>query len=173
MLKARYWPLVKEGKKTITIRRNTKLQPGDLVEIHAGGKIRGVAKILHIYEKKLDEIGEEEAKKEGMAVDRLKRELERIYGKNATLKIIEFELLKIYDPPKDPERRRYGDYSPQEIARRAIEEGIAREEDKEILLAVAKTGSIRAVAQSMGGLKHRRRIRKILERYARLLGITS
>ncbi len=173
MLKAHYWPLVKEGKKTITIRRNTKLQPGDLVEIHAGGKIRGVAKILHIYEKKLDEIGEEEAKKEGMAVDRLKRELERIYGKNATLKIIEFELLKIYDPPKDPKRRRYGEYSPQEIARRAIEEGIAREEDKEILLAVAKTGSIRAVAQSMGGLKHRRRIRKVLERYARLLGITS
>jgi len=52
MLKARYWPLVKEGKKTITIRRNTKLQPGDLVEIHAGGKVRGIAKILRVYEKR-------------------------------------------------------------------------------------------------------------------------
>ncbi len=173
MLKARYWPLVKEGKKTITIRKNTKLLPGDLVEIHAGGKIRGVAKILRVYEKKMSEIGEEEAKKEGLPLNRLKRELRKIYGKNITLKIIEFKLIEVYDPPKDPERRRYGEYSPKEIAKRAIEEGLAKEEDKEILLAVARTGSIRAVAQSMGGLKHRRRIRKILEKYAKLLGITS
>ncbi len=173
MLKARYWPLVMDGKKTITIRKNTRLQPGDLVEIHAGGKIRGVARILRVYEKKLDEISEEEAKKEGISLDRLKKELERIYGKENTLKIIEFELLEVYDPPKDPEQRRYGKYSPQEIAKMAIEEGLARKEDRDILLAVAKTGSIRAVAQSMGGLKHRRKIRKVLEKYAKLLGITS
>jgi len=173
MLKARYWPLVKEGKKTITIRRNTKLQPGDLVEIHAGGKVRGIAKILRVYEKKLDEIGDEEERKEGLPLNHLKRELQKLYGKDAILKIIEFKLIEIYDPPKDPERRRYGEYSPQEIARRALETGVAQGEDREILLALAKTGSIRAVAQSMGGLKHRRRIRKMLERYAKLLGITS
>jgi len=173
MLKARYWPLVKEGKKTITIRRNTKLQPGDLVEIHAGGKVRGVARIKRIYEKSLHEIGEEEAKKEGIPLHKLKKTLENIYGKNARLKILEFELVRTYDPPIDPEQRRYGEYSPQEIARMALETGVAREEDKSVLIALAKTGSIRAVAQSLGSLKHRRRIRKMLERYAAMLGITS
>ena len=169
MLKAKYWPLVERGVKTITIRRNTRLKPGDLVEIHAGGKVRGVARITSVYEKKLDEIGPEEAKKEGIPLARLKKELRKIYGTEKPLKVISFELVEVYNPPKDPERRRYGDLTPMEIAEKALELNLAGDEDKDILLAVAQTGSIREAAQRMGGLKHRKRIRKILEKYARML----
>ncbi len=169
MLREKYWPLVERGIKTITIRRNTHLKPGDLVEIHSGGKIRGIARVTAVYERSLEDIGEDEARKEGIPLSALIRELKKMYGRESTLKVIEFQLVETFDPPKDPERRRYGDLSPREVAQKAIELGLAEDSDRAILLAVAKTGSIREVAKRLGGLKHRRKIRKILEKYAKML----
>ncbi len=169
MLREKYWPLVEKGIKTITIRKNTRLKPGDLVEIHSGGKIRGIARVTAVYEKSLEDIGEDEARKEGIPLSTLIRELKKMYGGESPLKIIEFQLLETFNPPKDPERRRYGNLSPREVAQKAIELGLAEDSDRRILLAVAKTGSIREVAKMLGGLKHRRKIRKILEKYAKML----
>jgi hypothetical protein len=169
MLREKYWPLVEKGKKTITIRRYTDLKPGDLAYIHAGGKIRGLARVVRVYERSVDEIGPEEAKKEGMGLEKLKRELKRIYGDAEKLKIVEFELLETYNPPIDPEELRYGGKTPQQIAREALEKGIVEDRDLQIVKEIAGGKSIREVAFKLGGLKKRRIIRGVLEKYRKKL----
>ncbi len=164
MLKAELWPLVVEGKKRITIRKRTKLRPGDDVLIHAGGKIVGRARVIRVYRKSVDEIGEEEAKKEGIPLEKLKSMLRKLYG-SGHVYIIEFELLEVFNPPLDPHERAYGGLEPAEIAIEGLKRKLyENEEEKRILELVAREKSIRKVAQTLGGLEKRRIIRKILRK---------
>ena len=164
MLKAELWPLVVEGKKRITIRKRTKLRPGDDVLIHAGGKIVGRAKILRVYKKKIDEISEEEAKKEGMPLDKLRSLLRNLYG-SGSVYVVEFELLEVFDPPLDPHERAYGGYSPVGIAVEGLRRRLyENSEEKRILELVAGEKSLRKAAQILGGLEKRRLIRRVLRK---------
>ncbi len=166
MLKEELWPLVRSGRKRITIRRFARVRPGEEVFIHAGGKIVGKARVLRVYEKILDEIGEEEAEKEGIPLPRLKKMISELYG-TGPLKIIEFELVKTYDPPLDPEELFYAKERPGKLAKRILKSvGNIDPEAKRILKRLAETDSIRQVAMEMGGLKYRKKIRAILRRYA-------
>jgi len=169
MLKEEFWPLVRSGKKRITIRRFTRLKPGDEVYIHAGGKIVGEARILRVYEKTVDELSEEEAEKEGIPLPKLRKLISKMYG-NGPLKIIEFELTRIYDPPLDPEELFYSKERPGALAKRILEQVEDIDpEARRILERLAETDSIRQVAMEMGGLKYRKKIRAVLRRYASLL----
>jgi len=176
MLKKELWPLVKAGKKRITIRRFLKVKPGDEVLLHAGGKIVGRARIVLVYRKKLGEIGEEEARKEGIPLRKLKKMLEDMYGRDpdTELTVAEFDLLEVFDPPRDPEEEYYGSMTPQEIARMALEKKIVEsEEERKILEELAEGKSIREIAFQMGGLHRRRIIRRIVRKYRKKLeGIT-
>ncbi len=172
MLKKELWPLVREGKKRITIRRFLKVKPGDEVLIHAGGKIVGRARIVLVYRKKLGEIGEEEARKEGIPLKKLRKMLEEMYGHNPNteLTIAEFDLVEVFDPPKDPEKEYYGSMTPREIARQAIAAGIVESEDeRKILEELAGGKSIREIAFEMGGLHRRKLIRRIIRKYRKKL----
>lgn len=176
MLKQEFWPLVRSGKKRITIRRFARFQPGEEVFIHSGGKIVGKARILSVYKKRMGEIGEEEARKEGIPLEKLKRTLENTYGKNPEqmLTVVEFELTDVFDPPLDPEEMHYRGLTPREIAEEALNRGIVKNpEEREILEKIARGKSIREVAFEMGGLGRRKIIRKILRKYRELLDATS
>ena len=177
MLKQELWPLVKGGKKRITIRRFSTLSPGEEVLIHAGGKLVGCARVVRVYRKRMREIGEEEARKEGIPLERLRKILERTYGKDPdqVLTVVEFDLLEVFDPPLDPEKEYYGDRTPQEIAREALERGIVGDRlEREVLEKLAAGKSIREIAFEMGGLGKRKVIRRIVRKYRRVLeGITS
>ena len=173
MLKAEFWPLVKSGRKTITIRKQTRLRPGDDVLIHAGGKIVGRARIIRVYRKRVDEIGEEEAQKEGIPLERLRKMLKDLYG-NGHVYVIEFRLEEVFDPPIDPHARRYGDTDPVEIARIALETGAYEgEKERELLELIVREGSLRKAAQRLGGLGKRKVLRRLLSRVLERLSASS
>ncbi len=161
-MKRELWELVKQGKKTITIRKYTRIKPGDVVQVNAGGKIVGEIEVTNVYRKKLDEIGEEEAKKEGMPLDELKRLLKRLYGRNATLHIIEFKLRRVYDPPIDPEQNLYGGRSVVSIARELLKRPDLSPHERRILELVVREGGIRGAAMALGGLHKRKIIRRVI-----------
>ncbi len=175
MLKREFWPLVREGKKRITIRKFAPFRPGEIVQIHSGGKIVGEARIVNVYRKKLGEIGKEEARKEGMPLSKLLRLLRRTYGDDPELPltVVEFDLIRTYDPPLDPERLHYGEITPQQIAKMALEAGIVDDDgERRILEALASGKSIREIAFEMGGLHKRKMIRRIIRKYGEVLGAT-
>ncbi len=173
MLKAEFWPLVKSGKKTITIRKRTRLRPGDDVLIHAGGKIVGRARILRVYRKRVDEIGEKEAKKEGIPLEKLREILRELYG-SSEVYVIEFQLEEVFDPPIDPHTRRYGEMDPVEIARIALKEGLYEgEKEKGLLELIVREGSLRRAAQRLGGLGKRKILRRLLSRVLERLSASS
>jgi len=176
MLKRELWPLVKKGIKKITIRRSVRFSEGEEVLIHAGGKIVGRARITNIYRKKMKSIGAEEAEKEGIPLPRLKKMLENTYGKNPEqeLTVVEFELVEVFDPPLDPEKKYYGDKSPQEIAEEALKKGMVKDPfEREVLKKLAKGKSIREIAFELGGLEKRKIIRRIVRKYGECLSATS
>ena len=166
MLKKRYLPLVLSGKKRISIRRRTRLKEGDLFYIHSGGKVWAVGRVTKVERVKKSEIGPEHAKLEGMDYEDLKKELNRIYGKkDIPLYVIHFELVKVFDEPFDVERRFYGDLTPGEIARIALEYNLPFDEEaRGILKRLAETNSIRQVALEMGGLGKRKKVRAVLRK---------
>lgn len=172
MLKQEFWPLVKSGKKRITIRRFAKFSPGEEILIHTGGKIVGRARVVAVYKKKMEDIGEEEARKEGISLSKLRKLLERTYGKdpNQELTVVEFDLLDVFDPPIDPEKLYYRGATPQEIARDALNKGIVDDPfELEVLEKLATGKSIREIAFEMGGLWQRKIIRRIVRKYRKKL----
>ena len=166
MLKKKYLPLVLSGKKMISIRRRTRLREGDLVYIHSGGKVWAVGRVTKVEKVKKSDIGPEHAKLEGMSYEELKRELNRIYGKrDVPLYVVHFELVNVFDEPFDVERRFYGDLTPGEIARIALEHNLPFDEEaKRILRRLSETNSIRQVAMEMGGLGKRKKVRAVLRK---------
>ncbi len=167
MLKEEYLPLVLSGKKRITIRRRTRLREGDLFYIHSGGKVWGIGRVTRVERIMKDELTPEHARLEGMSYEKLRRELDRIYGKrNVPLYVVHFEVIKRFEEPVEVERRFYGDLTPSEIAHLALKHGLFPDdgEARKILHRVAETGSIRKVAMELGGLRRRGKVRAILRK---------
>ena len=167
MLKKEYLPLVLSGKKKISIRKRTSLREGDLFYIHSGGKVWGIGRVTKVERLKMSEIGEEHARLEGMDLDELRKELQKIYGKkDIPLYVVHFEIVKVFPEPMDVETRFYGNYTPADIARLALKHRIFEgdAEAERILRRLAETGSIRKVAQELGGLKKRGKVRAIVRK---------
>ncbi len=96
---SKYEEIILSGKKRSTIRIGHKkeYEPGDLVEVYAGDKFIGLAKVKGIKYLKWKEIDDEIAKKDGFKdKEELKRELEGFYGEfgdEVEFTQIEFEMI--------------------------------------------------------------------------------
>ena len=93
--KKEYKEKLQSGRKTTTIRMNTDLKPREIVEIVAGGESCGYARIKSIVKKRISEINNKDAKKDGFKNRReLLKALKKIYGKitpETQVYIIRFE----------------------------------------------------------------------------------
>ncbi|RLF09614.1 MAG: hypothetical protein DRJ62_06395 [Thermoprotei archaeon] len=87
---------IKKGLKTQTVRLSTKLREGDEVEVVAGGEGLGKARITKIELKTVDQLTDEDARRDGFKnVGELRDALRRHYGKiggNRRVYLISFEL---------------------------------------------------------------------------------
>jgi len=91
-----YKEKIREGLKRQTIRLSTSLKEGDRVKVVAGGEVLGVAKITKVERKTIDELTDEDAKRDGFEnVAQLVKALRRHYGKISNRKevcVIGFEM---------------------------------------------------------------------------------
>jgi len=91
-----YKKKIKEGLKRQTIRLSTSLREGEKVEVVAGGEVLGIAKITRVERKTIDELTDEDAKRDGFEnVAQLLKALRRHYGRISNKKevcVIGFEI---------------------------------------------------------------------------------
>jgi hypothetical protein len=91
-----YKKKIKEGLKRQTIRLSTSLREGEKVEVVAGGEVLGIAKITRVERKTIDELTDEDAKRDGFEnVAQLLKALRRHYGRISSKKevcVIGFEI---------------------------------------------------------------------------------
>ncbi len=102
IFKKEYGEGIINGTKTSTIRLSSDLKRGDEVIIFAGNVRLGIARIEDVKVKKIRELTDEDAKRDGFkSRDELIRALRRIYGSRITerteVKLIEFRLLNSDD----------------------------------------------------------------------------
>lgn len=96
--KAAYASDILEGRKESTIRLNTSLKKGDVVDIVAGMVKIGTARVESVEEKSVSQLTDEDARRDGFETrEELVRALKRIYGKKigdeTRVKVIRFKLL--------------------------------------------------------------------------------
>jgi hypothetical protein len=174
MLKATYIEKVLSNEKKATIRKGIYKPKYSEVIIHAGGRPIAKARITRVYYKKLKEIGDYEAKLEGLNnASELVKELRKVYGdvkEDDYFTVIEFEVLQRLDnlPTEDP----YYGLTPSDIARIALRylgEELS-EIEKKILMDLTRTNSIRKTAVNIfKDLSKRALIRKTIRRTLRIL----
>ncbi|HDD36490.1 MAG TPA: ASCH domain-containing protein [Archaeoglobus veneficus] len=157
------------GKKTTTLRIYTNLKEGDLVYIHCGGNVIGIAEIESVMQKLLKDLNNEDAKLNGFkSKDELLEELEKFYGKlPEKIFIIKFKLKSKLN--EEPYKIYYGNTSLAEIAEKALKHLDLDEKDRKILELFLKLKSVRKVAFKLGGLKKRGIVRRVLRNSYRKL----
>ncbi len=170
MVKGRFVDLILSGKKRSTIRLGRVVPRYDEVIIHGGGRPIAKARITRVIYKRVKELTEDDAKKDGYErVDELIRDLERVYGKKISpddvVTIIEFEVVKTFTDlnPQDV----YLGLNPVDLARiayRYLRKELSNEELR-VLDAVMRYRSIREAAIKLyGSLSKRWLIRKVLRK---------
>ena len=175
MVKGEFVDLILQGKKTTTIRLGRVIPRYDEMIVHGGGRPIAKIKVKNVIVKKVRELTDEDAKKDGFSsVEELLKNLEEVYqtkiNDDDLVTIIEFEVLQKFNEliPEDP----YLGLEPADVARlamRYLRKELSREEYK-ILEAVAKKNSIRSVAiELFGSLRNRWRIRKVLREALKML----
>ena len=94
----RYKEALLSGRKRTTLRRDTKLKPGDRVTVRAGNERIGEALITEVEDIAVEELTDHHAKEDGFTnLEELLRELKSIYGrdvlkKGTKLKLIRFRM---------------------------------------------------------------------------------
>ncbi|BFI73701.1 ASCH domain-containing protein [Nanoarchaeota archaeon] len=165
------------GRKNITIRLSkANLRPGDIFILHAGGRVIGKFRVKNIYTKKLYQITDEEAKRDGYNnKEELLEDLRKIYKNinlNKEVAIIEFEPVEIFKDQLLSEEFAWGGKKIDiiELAKLILKyDDKITEKHKELLNLLIEKGSIRKAALSLGGLNKRNLFRKILKKgYERL-----
>lgn len=174
MLKGAYIEKVLSNEKKATIRKGIYKPKYSEVIIHAGGRPIAKARITRVYYKKLKEIGDYEAKLEGLnSASELLKELRKVYGdvkENDYFTVIEFKVLQRLDnlPTEDP----YYGLTPSDIARialRYLSEEL-NEIEKKVLMDLTRTNSIRRTAVNIfKDLSKRAFIRRIIRKTLRIL----
>ncbi len=94
----KYKEAIISERKTTTIRLETKLKPGDVVDLIVGEENLGKAEVKDVKEATIEGLTDEHAKRDGFSSkEELLRELYSIYGKlksDTKVKIIEFNLIR-------------------------------------------------------------------------------
>jgi len=169
MVKGEYVDLILKGIKKTTIRLGMVTPKYKEIIVHGGGRPVAVVKIVNIRHKRIRELTEEDAKKDGFpSVKILLKELRKSYGDikpDDIVTIIEFNVIKKLTE-LDIEEPWLG-LKPVEIARIALRycKNIP-ENDREILEDLTRTESIRKTAVRLfGNINKRWKVRKILRKY--------
>jgi len=96
--KKEYKDALQSGRKVTTIRMRTNLKPRDIVEIIAGKESCGYALIKSVVRKKISEISDKDARRDGFRNRKaLLKALRKIYGKitpETHVYIIRFEKVR-------------------------------------------------------------------------------
>jgi hypothetical protein len=170
MVKGEYVNDILSGRKRATIRLGrVQLKYNELI-VHGGGRPVAKVRVENIVYKRVSELTDEDAKKDGFRnVKELLEALERAYGRKLkpddTVTIIEFSVIQDLSKlePQDP----YLGLEPADIARlalRYIPERLS-EEEKKILRDLTMTNSIRATAYRLyGDISRRWKVRRVLRR---------
>ncbi len=169
MVKGRYVKLILSGKKTATIRLGIVKPKYREIIVHGGGKPVAKIEIVSVKHKKVKELTNEDAVKDGFrSKDELIKELEKVYD-GITLDdwvtIIEFRVVQRLDnlPLQDP----YMGLSPADIARLALRylSNELGDDEKKVLLDLTRTESIRKTAYRIyGSIAKRYIVRRILKK---------
>lgn len=174
MLKGVYIEKLLSNEKRATIRKGIYKPKYSEVIIHAGGKPVAKARIIRVYYRKLRELGDYEARLEGLRdVAELVEELRRVYGdvkEDDYFTVIEFEVTQRLDDltTEDP----YLGLTPSDIARIALRylDKELSENEKKILADLTRTNSIRKTAVNLfKDLNKRGVVRRIIRRTLKLL----
>ncbi|MET1102310.1 MAG: ASCH domain-containing protein [Pyrodictiaceae archaeon] len=174
MVKGRYVDDILKGKKRATIRLGIYKVKYDELIVHGAGKPIAKIKVERIRYKKIKELDDEDARKDGFNnVKELLEELRKTYGEfspNDYVTIIEFRLTKDLSniEPEHP----YLGLEPADVARlglRYLGDELSNEE-KKILISMTRTKSIRLTAIKLyGSLTKRWIVRKTLKKVLRKL----
>jgi len=168
MVKGKYVSLILEGKKSSTIRLGNWIPKYKEVILHGGGRPFAIVEITEVVQKKVRELTDEDAIRDGMKdLNNLKEELRKVYGdlkEDDVVTIIHFKLKKklteldIRDP--------YMGLKPVEIARLALRYlKNLNDDEKNILMTLTKSGSIREASLRLyGDINSRWRIRKVVKK---------
>ncbi|RLI79971.1 ASCH domain-containing protein [Archaeoglobales archaeon] len=169
--KNRFKKKILNGEKTATLRLYTNLKEGDLVYIHCGGSIIGIAEIEEVVEKSINELSDEDARLDGFKdKEELLEELKKFYGLNGLpdrICVVKFKLRSKLN--ENPYVIYYGNVSLIEIAEKALRYLELDEYDKNILRLFLRLKSVRKVAFRLGGLKKRGVVRRVLRECYRKL----
>lgn len=98
VFKAAYGESIALGVKVATVRLNSNVKVGEVVEVFAGGSYLGNAVITGVEVKKVSQLTDEDARLDGFrSREELVRELKNIYGRSLSdsteVKVIRFKLL--------------------------------------------------------------------------------
>ncbi len=95
----KYKDAIVSERKVTTIRLNTKLKPGDVVDVIVGDERIGKATVEDVSESSIGDLTDEHARRDGFSSrDELIKELFSIYGKlnlDTKVKIIKFKLVNV------------------------------------------------------------------------------
>ncbi|AAL80593.1 ASCH domain-containing protein [Pyrococcus furiosus DSM 3638] len=167
----RYKDDIISGKKRATIRlgRKINLKPGEEVLVHAGGYVLGKARIIRVETKKVEELTDEDARKDGFRnKEELIKALKEHYKfvrPDSPATIVEFEMIKLLDKPILSADFPYEGNNPIEIAELALKhlDNLSFEEVA-LLKLFLNEGSLRKAAMKLGGLNKRYKIREVLRK---------
>jgi len=174
MMRGEYARLLLSGRKKATIRLGKVIPKYDEVIIHSWGRPIAKAKIVKVVYKRIRELTNEDAWKDGFKTrDELLRELRRVYGgfnDNDLVTVIELEVVQRFDKlvPEDP----YLGLKPSDVGRLALRylENELSHEELSILEELAKGRSIRRVAKRITGSPlNRNKIRRVVRKALALL----
>ncbi len=169
MLKKKYADLLLEGRKKATVRLGIVRPRYNELLVHAGGKPVAKVRVTSVEVKKVRDLTDEDARRDGFSSRiELVEELRRVYGdvgEDDYVTILGLEVVQRFDEleTEDP----YMGLEPADIARMALRylgDKLSREE-REILLDLTRTNSIRLTAIRLyGGIHRRKRVRRALRR---------
>ena len=174
MLKKEYADKLLSGLKRATIRLGIVHVKYPELIVHAGGRPVAKVRVTGRVVKRVKDLTDEDARLDGFRdKEELIRELERVYGRvhpGDYVTIIGLEVVKRFD--ETVSENPYGGLSPGDLARIALRYigDHFSEEEKEILLDLTRTNSIRLSAIRLyGGIHKRKRIRRVLRKALYLL----
>jgi len=167
MVKGEFVKDILSGKKRTTIRLGKlRVKYNELI-VHGGGRPVAKVRVTNVVYKRVYELTDEDAKKDGFKnKDELLEALRRMYGdfsENDYVTIIEFEVVQDLSSlePQDP----YLGLEPADIARLGLRylSDTLSEEEKKILRDLTTTNSIRSTAVRLyGSIERRWRVRRVL-----------
>jgi len=175
-VKGEFAEKILSGRKVTTIRLGKVVPMSEEMIIQSGGKAIAKVRIEEVEMKRIGELTDEEARRDGFkSVRDLIKSLEKMYNVKVTkddlVTIIRFEVIERMSQGLD-KKDVYMGYEPGDIAALALVhyKKSMSEEERRVLEELARSNSIRATSYALfGNLNKRWLVRKILKRYFKML----